>query len=99
MTAAAPGTKSGRFKRFLKGCGIFFGLALLGLVLIGGTIGYFAYKGARQIMDNPGYVPIAGAQCSYDRSAGDRALAESLPGEFSLGYPVVSYDRVYVRST
>jgi hypothetical protein len=98
MAAVAQGAKESGFKRFLKGCGIFFGLALLGFVLIGGTIGYFVYKGARQIMDNPGFVPVAGAQCAYDRAAGDRALAEALSGDVSLGYPVESYDQVYVRT-
>src|ERR1043166_1987566 len=86
------------FGRFLKGCGIFAGLAVLGFVVLAAIGGYFAYKGMQKFAENPGYVPVAGAQCAYDRKAGDAALAVALPGTIELGYPTDIYDKLYVRT-
>jgi tetratricopeptide (TPR) repeat protein len=85
-------------KRVLKGCGIVLGLGLLGLLLVVGVGFYFGYNALKQFEANPGYVPIAGAQCAYDRAAGDQALAVAPAEPLDFGYPNNSYDQMYVRT-
>src|SRR6185436_10349817 len=85
-------------KRVLKGCAIVAGLGLLGLIAILGLGFYLGYDAFKEFEANPGYVPVAGAQCAYDRAAGDQALAVVLPEALDLGYPNNSYDRLYVRT-
>jgi tetratricopeptide (TPR) repeat protein len=93
---SAPAEKSG-CRRVLAGCGIFFGLALFGFVLLVGVVGFFVYQAYKEHEANPGYVPIASAQCAYNRAAGDSALAVEMP-DMDLGYPTNTYDRLYVRN-